>query len=69
MTTFIPVLKKWSVTCLNDYWPIALTFIMKCFEQLDMEHIKNSLFTRLDPYQNTYSPIHLTEDAIFVAGL
>ncbi|KAI5089719.1 gastrula zinc finger protein XlCGF28.1-like [Silurus meridionalis] len=35
MTTIIPVPKKSSVSCLNDYRPVALTpIMMKCFERL-----------------------------------
>ncbi len=40
-TTIIPVPKKLSLSCLNDYCPIALTpIIMKCFERLVMQKIK-----------------------------
>ncbi|KAI4889625.1 hypothetical protein NFI96_007414 [Prochilodus magdalenae] len=43
-TTIIPVPKKSTVSCLNNYRPIALTpIIMKCFERLVMRHIKRQL--------------------------
>uniref|UniRef100_A0A3B1K0V6 Reverse transcriptase domain-containing protein n=1 Tax=Astyanax mexicanus TaxID=7994 RepID=A0A3B1K0V6_ASTMX len=51
-TTIIPVPKKASPSCLNDYRPVALTpILMKCFERLVMHHIKSSLPSSLDPYQ------------------
>ncbi|XP_059810771.1 uncharacterized protein LOC132383601 [Hypanus sabinus] len=64
-TTIIPVPKKSSVSCLNDYRPVALTsIIMKCFERLVMRHIKTLLPTTLDPLQSAYRPNHSTDDAI-----
>ncbi|KAK3519750.1 hypothetical protein QTP70_003896 [Hemibagrus guttatus] len=42
--TIVPVPKKSTVSCLNDYRPVALTPIaMKCFERLIMRHIKTQL--------------------------
>ncbi|KAL0161030.1 hypothetical protein M9458_044755, partial [Cirrhinus mrigala] len=39
-TTIIPVPKKSSPSCFNDYHPVALTpILMKCFEWLVMQHI------------------------------
>ncbi len=39
-TTIIPVPKKSSPSCFNDYRPVALTPIpMKCFEQLVMQPV------------------------------
>ncbi len=56
-TTIIPVPKKSPVSCLNDYRPIALTpIMMKCFERLVMQKIKNSLPKTLDPLQFAYCP-------------
>ncbi|KAI4904085.1 hypothetical protein NFI96_007664, partial [Prochilodus magdalenae] len=64
-TTIIPVLKKSSVSCLNDYRPIALTpIIMKCFERLVLRHIKTLLPPSLDPLQFAYRPNRSTDDAI-----
>ncbi len=43
-TTIIPVPKKSSPSCFNDYRPVALTpILMKCFERLVMQHIKSVL--------------------------
>ncbi len=64
-TTMIPVPKKSPVSCLNDYRPIALTpIMMKCFERLVMQKIKNSLPNTLDPLQFAYRPNRSTDDAI-----
>ncbi|KAI3358148.1 hypothetical protein L3Q82_003149 [Scortum barcoo] len=42
--TIIPVPKKSSPSCFNDYRPVALTpIIMKCFERLVLSHIKSTL--------------------------
>ncbi len=62
-TTIIPVPKKSPVSCLNDYRPIALTpIMMKCFERLVMQKIKNSLPNTLDQF--AYRPNRSTDDAI-----
>ncbi|XP_072904707.1 uncharacterized protein [Hemitrygon akajei] len=50
VATIVPVPKKSSVSCRNDYRPVALTsIIMKCFERLVMRHIKTLLPPSLDP--------------------
>ncbi|KAK3539496.1 hypothetical protein QTP70_009039 [Hemibagrus guttatus] len=37
--TIVPVPKKSTVSCLNDYRPIALTpIVMKCFKRLIIRH-------------------------------
>ncbi|KAK3557297.1 hypothetical protein QTP70_026681, partial [Hemibagrus guttatus] len=60
-----PVPKKSSVSCLNDYRPVALTpIIMKCFERLVMSRIKNLLPLSLDHMQFAYRPNCSTDDAI-----
>ncbi|KAK3572884.1 hypothetical protein QTP86_009899 [Hemibagrus guttatus] len=49
-TTIVPVPKKSTVSCLNDYHPLALTpIVMKCFKRLIMRHIKRQLPPSLDP--------------------
>ena len=64
----IPVPKKNSVSCLNDYRPVALTSIaMKCFEKLVRSHINSVLPPDLDPYQFAYRANRSTEDAIATA--
>ncbi|KAK3511365.1 hypothetical protein QTP70_005288 [Hemibagrus guttatus] len=51
-TTIIPVPKKSTVPCLNDYRPVALTpVVMKFFERLIMRHIKTQLPPSLYPLQ------------------
>ncbi|KAK2891549.1 hypothetical protein Q8A73_017214 [Channa argus] len=50
-TTIVPVPKKSTVSCLNDYRPVALTpIVMKCFERFVMRHIKSQLPTSMDPH-------------------
>ena len=67
-STIIPVPKKNSVSCLNDYRPVALTSIaMKCFEKLVRAHITSILPPDLDPYQFAYRANRSTEDAIATA--
>lgn len=66
-TTIIPVPKKSSVNCLNDYRPVALTSVaMKCFERLIKTHI-TSLPAVLDPLQFAYKSNRSTDDAIALA--
>ncbi len=67
-TTIIPVPKKSSPSCFNDYRPVALTpILMKCFERLVMQHIKSVLPPSLDPFQFAYRSNRLTDDAIATA--
>ncbi len=67
-TTIIPVPKKSSPSCFNDYRPVALTSIlMKCFERLVMQHIKSVLPPSLDPFQFAYRSNRSTDDAIATA--
>ncbi len=66
--TIIPVPKKSSPSCFNDYCPVALTpIVMKCFERLVMQHIKSVLPPSLDPFQFAYRSNRLTDDAIATA--
>ncbi len=66
--TIIPVPKKSPTTSPNDYRPVALTpVIMKCFERLVLQHIKDYLLPDFDPYQFAYRANRSTEDAIAVA--
>uniref|UniRef100_A0A9J7ZV96 Reverse transcriptase domain-containing protein n=1 Tax=Cyprinus carpio carpio TaxID=630221 RepID=A0A9J7ZV96_CYPCA len=63
-TTIIPVPKKPSPSCFNDYRPVALTpILMKCFERLVMHHIKSAP-PSLDPFQFAYRSNRSTDDAI-----
>ncbi|KAK3525963.1 hypothetical protein QTP70_011684 [Hemibagrus guttatus] len=64
-TTIVPMLKKSTVSCFNDYRPVSLTLIMmKCFKRLVMRHIKSQLPPSLDPLQFAYCPNHSTDDTI-----
>ena len=66
--TIIPVPKKTPTTSLNDYRPVALTpVIMKCFERLVLQHIKDCLPPTLDSHQFAYRANRSTEDAIAIA--
>ena len=48
-TTIVPVPKNTKVTCLNDYRPVAFTYVaMKCLERLIMAHINNIIPETLD---------------------
>ncbi|KAK3544402.1 hypothetical protein QTP86_010538 [Hemibagrus guttatus] len=64
-TTIVAVPKKSTVSCLNDYRPVALTpTVMKCFERLIMRHIKTQLPPSVDPLQFAYRPNRSMDDAI-----
>ncbi|KAK3542960.1 hypothetical protein QTP70_007910 [Hemibagrus guttatus] len=63
-TNIVPVPKKSTVSCLNDYRPITLTpIMMKCFERLIMKHIETQLTPSLDTLQFAYHPNCSTDDA------
>lgn len=67
-TIIVPLSKKSTPTCLNDYRPVALTpIIMKCFERVVLAHIQNSIPDTLDPLQYAYRPNRSTSDAIAAA--
>ncbi|KAK1787328.1 hypothetical protein P4O66_002830 [Electrophorus voltai] len=66
-TTVVPVSKKPTVSCLNNYRPVAHTsIIMKCFERLVMRHIKTQLPPSLDALQFVYRSNRSTDDAISI---
>ncbi len=64
----IPVPKKSTIKCFNDYRPVALTpimaIMMKCFERLVKDYIFSRLPPMFDPFQFAYRPNRSTEDAI-----
>jgi hypothetical protein len=67
-TTIVPVPKNTKVTFLNDYRPVALTFVaMKCFERMIMAHINSIIAETLHPLQFAYRPNRSTDDAISIA--
>ena len=54
--------KKKSISCLNDYRPVAMTsVVMKTFERLVFRHIKAFIPKDADPHQFVYRSV---EDAI-----
>ncbi|XP_051928360.1 uncharacterized protein LOC127604961 [Hippocampus zosterae] len=54
-STIIPVPKKSATSELNDYRPVALTsVVMKSFERLVLNHLKNVTGPLLDPLQFAY---------------
>lgn len=64
-TKIIPVPKKSTVSCLNDYRPVALMpIITKCFDRLVLRHMNTQLPQNLDPLQFAYRPNRFTDDAI-----
>ncbi len=66
-TTIIPVPKKSSPSCFNDYSPVALTpILMKCFERLVMQH-KVCPPPSLEPFQFAYRSNRSNDDAIATA--
>lgn len=64
-TTIIPVPKKNKLSCLNVYFPVALTSIaMKYFETLVLGYIKDIILDSLDTLQFAYHHKRSIEDAI-----
>ena len=60
--------KKSSVSCLNDYRPVALTsVIMKGFERLILAYIKSVIPNTTDQYQFAYRENHSVDDAVCLA--
>ncbi len=54
-STIIPIPKKFKITGLNDYRPVALTsVVMKSFEKLVLAHLKDITGPLLDPLQFAY---------------
>ena len=67
MATIIPIPKKASVSCLNDYRPVALTsVIMKCMEKLVLNYINGKLSDDFDNYQFAYKANRSVDDAISI---
>ena len=67
-STIIPVPNKSSVSCLNDYRPVALTsVIMKGFERLILAYIKSVIPNTTDPYQFAYRENRSVDDAVCLA--
>ncbi len=63
--TIIPVPKTSTVSCLNDYRPVALTpILMKCFEWWVMDQINKGIDFSIDPQQYACKRNRCTADAI-----
>ena len=63
----IPVPKKNSPECLNDFRPVALTsVVMKCFEKIVLRFINSLLSSHLDTFQFAYRPKRSIDDAISI---
>ncbi|KAK3525532.1 hypothetical protein QTP86_033961 [Hemibagrus guttatus] len=64
-STIIPIPKKPKITGLNDYRPVALTFVvMKSFERLVLAYLKNITGPLLDPLQFAYQANRSVDDAV-----
>ena len=63
-STIIPVPKKPTITGLSDYRPITLTFVvMKSFESLVLNNLKDITGTLLDSLQFAYQANRSVDDA------
>ncbi len=61
----VPVPRQTTISCLNDYRPVALTpVIMKCFERILLKYIKDAIPAGLDSLQFAYRENRSTEDAV-----
>jgi len=57
--------KTTTVSCLNDYRPVALTpIVMKCFERLVMTQITEKIDVSIDQNQYAYRKNRSTADAV-----
>ncbi|KAM9783540.1 uncharacterized protein ACBT44_021097 [Syngnathus typhle] len=64
-STIVPVAKKPAITGLNDYRPVALTsVVMKSFERLVLNHLKDVTGPLLDPLQFAYRANRSVDDVV-----
>ncbi|XP_068507379.1 uncharacterized protein [Syngnathus scovelli] len=64
-STIVPVAKKPAITGMNDYRPVALTsVVMKSFERLVLNHLKDVTGPLLDPLQFAYRANRSVDDAV-----
>ena len=64
-STIIPVPKKSTASCLNDYRPVALTSVaMKTFERLVLQFLKLIIDPLLDQFQFAYCNNRYVDDAV-----
>lgn len=50
---------------LNDFRPVALTFLMKTFEKIIKDEILGATHAKLDPFQFAYRAGRGVEDATY----
>ncbi|KAK1797474.1 hypothetical protein P4O66_008335 [Electrophorus voltai] len=62
-STIVPVPKKPRPSSLNDYRPVALTSVLKCFEKLVRDFITSSLSASMAPLQFAYHHNCSSDDA------
>ena len=63
----IPVPKKHAFVTMNDLRPVALTsIIMKCFEKIVLNLLREEVNKKLDPMQFAYKAKRSVEDAVLV---
>ena len=66
-STIIPVPKKCSVSCLNDYRPVALTsVVMKTVERLVLQFLKSIIDPMVDRFQFAYRGNRPVDDAVLL---
>ena len=64
-STIIPVRKKCSVSCLNDYRPVALTsVVMTTLERLVLQFLKSIINPMLDRFQFAYRGNRYFDDVV-----
>ena len=63
----IPVPKKYTASCLNDYRPVALTsVVMKTLEHLVLQFLKSIIDPLLDQFQFAYRNNRSVDDAVAI---
>ena len=66
-STIIPVPKKSTASCLNDYRPVALTsVVMKTLERLVLQFLKSIIDPLLDQFQFAYRNNRSVDDAVAI---
>ena len=64
-STIIPVLKKSRASCLNDYDPVAFTYLVtKTLERLVLQFLKSIIDPLLDQFQFAYRNNRSVDDAV-----
>ena len=66
-STIIPVPKKSTASCLNDYRSVALTsVVMKTLERLVLQFLKSIIDPLLDQFQFAYRNNRSVDDAVAI---